>query len=48
MTEVSDLLTNISEADYFDFDSLLTTEEREVRQRVRKFVLKEVTPIIRV
>lgn len=32
--------------DYFDFDSLLRPEEREVRDRVRTFVESEVTPVI--
>lgn len=32
--------------DYFDFDSLLRPEEREVRDRVRAFVESEVTPVI--
>ena len=32
--------------DFFDFDALLTDEERAVRERVRAFVDAEVTPII--
>jgi glutaryl-CoA dehydrogenase len=32
--------------DYYDFDSLLRPEEREVRDRVRAFVEAEVVPVI--
>jgi glutaryl-CoA dehydrogenase len=32
--------------DFYEFDDLLTSEERDVRNRVRAFVDQEVTPII--